>query len=130
MTIRQNIALPLVLSKTKDRGRLDEVLKRFDISHIAEEGANKVSGGEAQRAAIARAMMNNPKIILADEPTGNLDEENTTKVIDAFKIASVEFKTTILLATHDKELAKNSTTRIHLRDAHAIVEGRQENERS
>ena len=56
-----------------------ELLEKFDIANIADERANKISGGEAQRTAIARAMMNNPRIILADEPTGNLDDENAEK---------------------------------------------------
>jgi putative ABC transport system ATP-binding protein len=114
LTVRENVALPLRFSKKKDGGRVDKLLDKFDIKHIAKETANKISGGEAQRAAIARAMMNEPKIILADEPTGNLDAENTGNVMEMFHRVRAEFGTTILLATHDRELARHSTFRVHL----------------
>ena len=114
LTIRENVALPLKFSKKPDKGRVDALLAKFDITQIANETANKVSGGEAQRASIARAMMNDPKIILADEPTGNLDLDNTERVISAFEIARKDFGSTVVLATHDNELGKRATTRIYL----------------
>ena len=122
MTVEENIALPLKFSKKRDDGRVDELLKLFDIAHIAGEPANKISGGEAQRAAIARAMMNEPKIILADEPTGNLDLENTKNVMRAFEIARKDFDTTIVLATHDHDLASYATTKLLLSDGRAVLE--------
>ena len=116
LTIRENIMLPLLLARKRDEARADDLLRRFDIEAIAGTTANRVSGGEAQRAAIARAMANGPKIILADEPTGNLDSENTTNVIEMFQVARREFGTTVLLATHDENLAKHSTRSIRLID--------------
>jgi len=101
---------------------VDKLLEKFDIAHIANETANKVSGGEAQRAAIARAMMNEPKIILADEPTGNLDLENTQNVMAMFELVRREFGATIVLATHDRELAKHATTKVFLNDGKATLE--------
>ena len=68
-----------------------------------------ISGGEAQRTAIARAMMNEPKILLADEPTGNLDDENAANVSSMFEMTRRDFGTTIVLATHDADLAKNAS---------------------
>jgi ABC-type lipoprotein export system ATPase subunit len=121
LTVRENIALPLRLSGNKDGGRVKAILDKFDIQHIANETANKISGGEAQRAAIARAMMNEPKIILADEPTGNLDAENTANVIEMFRLVRNDFGTTIVLATHDKELASHATARIILENAKALI---------
>ena len=119
LTIRENVSLPLLLSRKKDGKRVDDLLRRFDIENIAKVTANRVSGGEAQRAAIARAMANDPKIILADEPTGNLDAENTENVIEMFQLTRREFGTTILLATHDEDLAKHATRSIRLVDGMA-----------
>ncbi|MGQ9588570.1 MAG: ABC transporter ATP-binding protein, partial [Thermoplasmata archaeon] len=122
LTIRENVALPLRFARRDDGGYVDRLLEKFDIAHIANETANKVSGGEAQRAAIARAMMNQPKIILADEPTGNLDLENTENVMDMFELVRREFGATIVLATHDQELAKHATIRILLSVGTALAE--------
>jgi putative ABC transport system ATP-binding protein len=124
LTVRENIALPLQLSGKKVQRDPDELMKDFRIDHIAKETPNRISGGEAQRVAIARAMMNEPKVILADEPTGNLDAENTMKVIDAFKLIIKEFGTTVLLATHDKDLSVHSSSVIQL-DMGKTVTGRQ-----
>jgi len=114
LTVRENVALPLRFSKKKDGGRVDSLLSKFDIRHLANERANRISGGEAQRIAIARAMINEPCIILADEPTGNLDSDNTANVMDMFRLVGKEFGTTIVLATHDEELAKHATARLFL----------------
>jgi putative ABC transport system ATP-binding protein len=122
LSVRDNVALPLRFSRHRDEGKVDDLLKRFEIDHIADKTANRISGGEAQRVAIARALMNEPKIILADEPTGNLDNENTENVIDTFKLAMKDFKTTILLATHDIDLAEYSSHRIMLADGKARVD--------
>jgi len=122
LTIRENIALPLRFARKEDGGYVDQLLKKFDIAYVANETANKVSGGEAQRAAIARAMMNEPKIILADEPTGNLDAENTENVIRMFQLVREEFGATIILATHDQELARHATMRVYLSDGKAMLE--------
>jgi ABC-type lipoprotein export system ATPase subunit len=123
LTVRENVALPLRFSKKKDGGRVNALLEKFDIRHIANETANKVSGGEAQRTAIARAMMNEPRIILADEPTGNLDEENTTNVMDLFSLVRKEFGTTVVVATHDQGLFGRATGRILLKDGKAVLGG-------
>lgn len=122
LTVRENVALPLRFSKKRDGGRVDSLLGRFDIKHLANERANRISGGEAQRTAIARAMMNEPKIILADEPTGNLDSENTANVMDMFDLVRTDFGTTVLLATHDEDLARRATTRVYLRDGKAYLD--------
>jgi putative ABC transport system ATP-binding protein len=123
LTVSENVALPMRLSRRKDPGRVDDLLKRFDIAHVAGEKANRISGGEAQRAAIARALMNNPKIILADEPTGNLDQENTENVIKVFQLAIKDFGMTVILATHDRDLAEYASTRVFLSDGRASIEG-------
>jgi len=106
LTIFENVALPLKLARKKDMKRAQKLLEVFDIADLAYEKANTVSGGEAQRAAIARAMANNPKILLADEPTGNLDKENESNVMRYFKKVKTEFNTTIVVATHNNDLIK------------------------
>jgi putative ABC transport system ATP-binding protein len=121
LTVRENVALPMRFSKRKDHGRVDELLKRFDIAHLADERANRISGGEAQRAAIARALMNDPKIILADEPTGNLDHENTENVIKVFQLAIRDFGMTVVLATHDQDLASFASSTIFLSEGRATI---------
>lgn len=119
LTVRENIALPLRFSGREDGGRIDTMMEKFDIKPLANETANKISGGEAQRVAIARAMMNEPRIILADEPTGNLDYENTANVMEMFGRVRREFDTTIVLATHDEDLGKSVTKRIFLSEGKA-----------
>ena len=122
LTVRENVGLPLRFSKRTERGQVDELLKKFDIHGISEEKANKISGGEAQRTAIARAMINEPRIILADEPTGNLDVENTEKVIEIFNLVRRDFNTTIVLATHDRDLATYASSKVLISEGKAIVE--------
>jgi putative ABC transport system ATP-binding protein len=122
LTVRENIALPLRFSGKEDGGRIDTMMEKFDIKPLANETANKISGGEAQRVAIARALVNEPKMILADEPTGNLDAENTANVMKMFGLAREDFGTTIILATHDKELAGHATARVFLANGKAAIE--------
>ncbi len=122
LTVRDNIALPLRFSGRKDKDRVDEMLREFDLRHIASVTPNRISGGEAQRTAVARALMNEPKVILADEPTGNLDNENTEKVIEMFVRARERFGTTIVLATHDLSLGRYSTSKMSLDEGKLSVE--------
>lgn len=114
LTVRENIALPMKLAGTLREERVDALLERFDMKAIATESARRISGGEAQRTAIARAIVNEPKVILADEPTGNLDAENTERVISMFESIRDELRTTVVLATHDPNLAQHSTMSVEL----------------
>jgi ABC-type lipoprotein export system ATPase subunit len=121
LTVKENIALPLRFSRKKEEGRVKAMLKKFDIEDVANATASRISGGEAQRAAIARAMMNDPKIILADEPTGNLDSDNTENVMEMFGLVREDFGATIVLATHDKELSRHATAKILLENGKAAI---------
>lgn len=121
LTVKENIALPLRFSRKKEEGRVKAMLKKFDIEDVANATASRISGGEAQRAAIARAMMNDPKIILADEPTGNLDSDNTENVMEMFGLVREDFGATIVLATHDKELSRHATAKILLENGKATI---------
>lgn len=126
LSVRENVAVPLRFSGRGDRAAVDSLLGRFDIEGIADERANRISGGEAQRVAIARAMMNRPRIILADEPTGNLDSENTDNVMAVFEMVRREFETTVVLATHDESLAGHASAVVSLKDGKAHVEKRRD----
>lgn len=105
LTILQNVELPLKLAGIKNDKIARNLLRIFDIEKIADQEANTVSGGEAQRAAIARAMANNPRVLMADEPTGNLDSENEANVMRYFSRIQQQFDTTIIIATHNTGLS-------------------------
>lgn len=108
LTILENVSLPLKLAGKRDFKVARKLLEVFDIAKLVDQKANTVSGGEAQRAAIARAMANSPKVLLADEPTGNLDEQNEINVMNYFKKIQSEFETTIIVATHNSSLSSFS----------------------
>ena len=113
----ENITLPLILrGEAKDLAfeKADELMNIFDISHRKSHFPNSLSGGEQQRVAIARALINKPKIVIADEPTGNLDYENSVNVFK-YLIDYVESeKMTLIMATHNQEWANKSDRRIDL----------------
>ena len=107
--VKSNLELPLLFSdkykKTKERNhRIDEVLSNLGIAEKKKEKVFRLSGGQRQRLAIARAMVNDPEILLADEPTSSLDKENKEKVIDIFKELNKQGKT-VVIVTHDSEVA-------------------------
>ena len=113
----ENIILPLILiGEDKDVAfeKADEIMNIFDISHRKYHFPNSLSGGEQQRVAIARALINKPKIVIADEPTGNLDYENSVNVFK-YLIDYIESeKMTLIMATHNQEWANKSDRRIDL----------------
>ncbi|MCT7620731.1 ABC transporter ATP-binding protein [Aliarcobacter butzleri] len=102
LTVKENIKL------AKEKATHEEIynlLKILKIENLIDKYPNEISGGQKQRVAIARALINRPKVIIADEPTGNLDSKNSLNVFEIFKKLS-ESRTTIIVATHDKDLAK------------------------
>lgn len=103
LTVRENVELPL-LFKDKGSNRSRELLDTVGLSHRYTHLPKELSGGEMQRVAIARSLINNPKILLADEPTGNLDSKNSDKVISLFKDLH-KSGLTIIMVTHNKEIA-------------------------
>ena len=105
LTARENIAIPSLLDNKKpDEGRMNELAETLGIAERLDHFPGELSGGEQQRVAIARALINSPKIIYADEPTGNLDSENSAQIIDCFRRLN-ERGTTIVMVTHDKAIA-------------------------
>ena len=112
-TALENIMMPALVNKsmTKDKAkkRAKELLKMVDLGHRINHKPNELSGGEKQRVAIARAMINNPEMILADEPTGNLDTETSNVINELFKKISKEENQAIIIVTHSLELANMAT---------------------
>lgn len=119
-SVLKNVMLPgLKLNKYTEKElehRAMEKLKMLGIDHLALKRANLVSGGEKQRVSIARALINDPQIIMGDEPTGNLDIKNSNIVFDIFKRLADEFKQTLLIVTHDPSFAGRTHRIIEMED--------------
>ena len=123
LTIRENILLPRIINSSVDaegEKLADKLLALFGIDHIKSKFPAEVSGGERQRTAVARALINNPLVILADEPTGNLDSKSSRAVIDSFKEAIGKLGATILMVTHDSFSASFCDRVILLKDGNVF----------
>lgn len=117
LTAYENIVLPSMLNSTKpDADYIDELVNRLDISHRLSHFPGQLSGGQQQRVAIARALTNKPKILLCDEPTGNLDTKNSNAVIDLIKDVSDLLGITLFLVTHDTSLVAGFTRIFRIED--------------
>jgi len=124
-TALENTELPLLysnMSKKKMRELASKSLSTVGLEGRELHRTNQLSGGEQQRVAIARALVNNPSLILADEPTGNLDTKTGKEIMDIFKRLNQEKNITIILVTHEAELAQIALRRLHLRDGQIIKE--------
>jgi putative ABC transport system ATP-binding protein len=118
-TVLKNVEIPGILAGMKKNERIDRALKLLDILGIkdkAKSSPSNLSGGEQQRVAIARAILNNPAVILADEPTGNLDTKTGQDVFNLLKMLSNKFRRTIIMVTHNPDLSKATDRVIHLKD--------------
>ena len=117
LTVNENIQLPLMFAgKKKTKEEMVTLLSRIGLEKRQHHLPGQLSGGEMQRVAIARALINDPKIIIADEPTGNLDSTNSQLIFDLFHQLNKELGVTIICATHNLELAKQSDRIIYLKD--------------
>ena len=124
LTVRENIALPLLymgVPAEERRRRVEEAMARMDITHRAGHFPRQISGGQQQRTAIARAIVTRPKLILADEPTGNLDSKNGKEVMGLLGELHKE-GTTIVMVTHSKHDAGYADRIVHLFDGHVLGE--------
>lgn len=118
-TVIENILMPIHLDgKEVDKDHLEKIINTLGIEDKVNFYPDELSGGERQRVAIGRALISKPAIILADEPTGNLDENTGTEVLNLIKTLAKEFNQTIILVTHDLEIAKNADTIITLSDGY------------
>ncbi|MBQ7551795.1 MAG: ABC transporter ATP-binding protein [Bacteroidales bacterium] len=118
-TAVENVALPALIagkSKAQSIARATELLDFLKLSGRLEHKPSQLSGGEQQRVAVARALMNNPKLILADEPSGNLDSENASQLHQLFFDLRDQFKQTFIIVTHNNELAKMADRTITIKD--------------
>ena len=117
LSVFDNVSLPLLLDGKKDVEALTEfALEKAKILHRKTHRPNELSGGEMQRVAIARALSNQPEILVADEPTGNLDSQTGGQILDLLQDISQEHKTTLIIATHSVELAALGSRSIEIRD--------------
>ena len=113
----ENVQLPLIFAKNdKGNEKLEILLNRVGLGHRLTHYSNELSGGELQRVAVARALANNPKILLADEPTGNLDTRNARELFMLFRNLNREEGLTIVVATHNVKLGYSANRVIHLND--------------
>ena len=109
LTAQENILLPSMIGKRSEKESLENLMKLssiLEINHILNKKPEFISGGEKQRVAVARALINSPSILLADEPTGNLDSKNAEKIQKLFKKINKELNVTIVLVTHNKAFSK------------------------
>ena len=120
LTIAENVALPRKLARLDWGKRVKYLLSRFGLENLARKYPHEISGGEAQRVAIARALANQPKVVLADEPTGNLDRKSSWKVMETFRLMNTEFNTTLIIVSHEYNIDRWAS--IHYRlDAGKLV---------
>lgn len=117
LTVYENIVLPVRLDgKMEDKKFLDEIVHFLELDEKLANYPSHLSGGQQQRVAIARALVSKPAIILADEPTGNLDSHTSDKVIALLKMTSEKFNQTIVMITHNQEIAEKADVKIRIED--------------
>lgn len=125
LTVRRNILMPLLLDKRKpNQEYFDRVVNTLGIADKLEFLPNQLSGGQQQRAAIARSLIYRPALLLADEPTGNLDQRNSGEIMDMLKLSNRNLNQTILLITHDERIALEADRIITIEDGRIIGDER------
>ena len=121
LNVEENITLPIELDRKKiDTKKLDEIIKFLGLEKRKKHLPNELSGGQQQKVAIGRALMINPTIILADEPTGNLDSKSSEEIMQVLKKANKDYKQTIIMITHNLEIAKLADRIIKIEDGKII----------
>lgn len=121
LTVKNNILLPLVLDKKKvDEKYFNELINKLGLENKLNNFPKELSGGQEQRVAIARSLIYKPSIILADEPTGNLDKENSKEIMELLKYSNKAYNQTILIITHDEKLALKTNRIIKIEDGKIV----------
>ena len=121
LNVEENILLPIELDRKKiDKNKLENIIKFLNLENRKKHLPNELSGGQQQKVAIGRALMIDPTIILADEPTGNLDSKSSNEIIQLLQNANKEYKQTIIMITHNLEIAKLADRIIHIEDGKFI----------
>jgi putative ABC transport system ATP-binding protein len=127
LTVRKNILMPLALDKKKpNQEYFEKVVHTLGISDRLDALPNQLSGGQQQRVAIARSLIYRPALLLADEPTGNLDQKNSREIMDMLKLSNRSLEQTILLITHDEKVALEAERIITIQDGRIISDDRRE----
>ncbi len=121
LTVEKNILMPMLLDKRKpDKEYFETIISTLGIKDKMESLPSQLSGGQQQRVAIARSLIYRPAILLADEPTGNLDQKNSKEIIDLLKLSNRNLKQTILLITHDEKIALEADRIVTIEDGRII----------
>ena len=121
LTVKKNILMPLALDKKKPNEEyFEKIVRSLGIDERLEALPNQLSGGQQQRVAIARSLIYRPALLLADEPTGNLDQKNSKEIIDMLKLSNRNLEQTIVLITHDEKVALEADRIITIEDGHII----------
>lgn len=130
LTVEQNIIFPVLLDyKKPDRKYLDELLNILGLQERRNHLPSELSGGQQQRIAIGRALITKPSLILADEPTGNLDSKNSSEVISLLKESSQKYEQTIIMITHSHSIAQSATRVLRVSDGILVDQGSASNEK-
>lgn len=121
LTVEENLTLPLLLDGRKpDKKQIADMVERLGLSKRLTHLPNQLSGGQQQRVSIGRALINNPAIMLADEPTGNLDSENSKEIISLLRRFNKEFNQTVIIITHDERIALSADRVISIEDGKIV----------
>ena len=120
LTVAENIAFPLDIARRPDAARVDELIEAVDLGHRRHSLPNQLSGGEQQRTAVARALVSRPKIVFADEPTGNLDEQNANQVMQLLLDLRQKTGSALVVVTHDSALADMADRVITMHDGRIV----------
>lgn len=119
LTLKENIMLPMILDKKEEQilnVKSDELMRLFDIYNIKDKYPNEISGGQKQKTAVCRALVNDPLLVMADEPTGNLDSKSSNSIMNCFKKINEDYRSTIVMVTHDPFAASFCNRIIFIKD--------------
>ena len=125
LDVEENITLPLLLDGRKvDKDYLEDVIRTLKLKDRLHHLPNQLSGGQQQRVSIGRALINHPALLLADEPTGNLDSKNSAEIVELLKLSNKKYGQTLIVITHDERIALQADRMITLTDGHILKDER------